>query len=253
MLNSNVLKQLLLSSCILFCSDVVQAEEANTRTISIGTFVENTKERQVYLKDRSRFIHSMVFEMMGYQLRLVNRPYLRSLQLANAGELDGTVIFKLKNDADLYGHKLELVGSSKPHQAASLDLYTKKGNATEILKGITSASIGIMRSLPNAKEYLNSIGIDPHIFKDYSSLFHVLEAGRVDAIILPSFIYKSFIAKGYNQDDFEYVKSIGCLESYMAFSVKRYGSARANELADEHGDTIGKLWERNSDIFYFDC
>jgi len=112
-----------------------------------------------------------------------------------------------------------------------------------------------MRSLPGAEEYFNRFGIEPHVFKDYTSLFKVLRAGRVDAILVPSFIYEVFLNGSHIQDkyEYEYVKSFGFLEGYMAFSVAKFGHKKADALAQEHGKTISKLREVKSDIFYFDC
>jgi len=235
------------------CTGFSLADISAGRSMTIGAYSENKRELEVYQKGWARLMHSSVFETMGYKLTLINQPYLRNLQLANAGQLDGAVMFKLDKDVDLYGRELFLSASTKPHIATELVLYTKKGNAEAVLKDITNVSIGSMRSLPGADEYFNSIDIEPHMFKDYTSLFNVLRAGRVDAILVPRFIYELFVYENYIQDKYEYVKSFGCLEGYIEFSIARFGRRKADALAQEHGKTISKLREVKSDIFYFDC
>ncbi len=248
-----MLKSLLLYFSLLVCTDPALSDISADRSMTFGAYVGNSMEVKIYKKGEMRFMHSSVFEMMGYSLTIINQPYLRNLQLANAGQLDGTSIFKLDKDVDLYGQDPNLSVSTKPHMASDLVLYTKKGNAKAVLKDIKNVSVGIMRVLPNSKEYLHSFGIDAHLFKDYTSLFQVLEAGRVDAIIVPSLLYEVFLSENYIEDKYEYVKSFGCLESYMAFSVEKFGRRKADELAEEHGRAISKLQEMKNDIFYFDC
>lgn len=248
-----MLKSLLLYFSLLVCTDPALSDISADRSMTFGAYVGNSMEVKIYKKGEMRFMHSSVFEMMGYNLTIINQPYLRNLQLANAGQLDGTSIFKLDKDVDLYGQDPNLSVSTKPHMASDLVLYTRKGNAEAVLKNVESLSIGIMRILPNAVEYLKGIGIKPQTFKDYTSLFHVLEAGRVDAIIVPSFLYKVFLSEKYIEDKYEYVKSFGCLESYMAFSVEKFGRRKADKLAEEHGRAISKLQEMKNDMFYFDC
>jgi len=235
--------------CTVFSLEAV----SDGSSITVGMYSENKKEVQLYQKGWARLMHSSVFETMGYRLTLINQPYLRNLQLANAGQLDGVVMFKLDKGVDLYGRELNLSTSTKPHIATELVLYTKKGNAKAVLKDMSSVSIGGMRSLPGADKYFNSIDVKPHMFKDYTSLFNVLRAGRVDAILVPRFIYELFVHENYIQDKYEYVKSFGCLEGYLAFSIERFGRKKADALAQEHGETISKLREIKSDIFYFDC
>jgi len=249
----NYHKSILFCLCVFLFSGFSLAAVPDASLMAIGAYSENKKEIEVYQKGWARLMHSSVFENMGYRLTLINQPYLRNLQLANAGQLDGTVMFKLDKDVDLYGRELHLSTSTKPHIATELVLYTNKGNAAAVLKDITNVSIGSMRSLPGADEYFNSIDIEPHMFKDYTSLFNVLRAGRVDAILVPRFIYELFVYENYIQDKYEYVKSFGCLEGYIAFSVAKFGRRKADALAQEHGKTISKLREMKSDIFYFDC
>ena len=54
--------------------------------------------------------------------------------------------------------------------------------------------------MPNSKEYFKGFGIEPRIFKDFTSLFYVLEAGRVDGILIPSFLYKAFVHENHIED-----------------------------------------------------
>lgn len=252
-LHRGAVNPIFLSACLMAHAGVVLADVFADREITIGAYVGNNMEVKVYQKGGARFMHSRVFENMGYRLKIINQPYLRSLQLANAGYLDGTAIFTLDKGVDLYGKDPNLSVSTKPHIASDLVLYTKKGNAKAVRQNITNVSVGIMRVLPNAVGYLKKIGIEPHVFKDYTSLFQVLEAGRVDAILVPSFLYQVFINESYIEDKYEFVKSFGCLKGYMAFSIEKFGRQKANELAEEHGRIISKLRERKSGIFYFDC
>jgi len=249
----NYHKSILFCLCVILFSEFSLAAVPAARLMAIGAYSDNKKEIEVYQRGWVRLMHSSVFETMGYRLTLINQPYLRNLQLANAGQLDGAVMFKLDKGVDLYGRELNLSTSTKPHIATELVLYTKKGNAKAVLKDMSSVSIGGMRSLPGADKYFNSIDVKPHMFKDYTSLFNVLRAGRVDAILVPRFIYELFVHENYIQDKYEYVKSFGCLEGYLAFSIERFGRKKADALAQEHGETISKLREIKSDIFYFDC
>lgn len=249
-----MLNLIMLPFCLLMCAELSLSDDSFDRTMTIGAYVGNSMEVKIYKEKGSvRLMHASAFENMGYKLTVINQPYLRNLQLANAGKIDGTVIYKLDEDVDLYGVTPYLSVSTEPHMATDLVLYAKKGHAEDIIQDIKSVSVGIMRVFPNTEAHLNNLGIKPHFFKDYTSLFHVLEAGRVDAILVPSIIYKIFLYSNYIKDDYEYVKSIGCLEGSMAFSVEKFGRRKADVLAQEHGEAISKLREMKSNFFYFDC
>ncbi len=249
-----MLNLLMLPFCLLICADFSLSDDSFDRTMTIGAYVGNSTEVKIYEEKGSmRLMYESAFENMGYKLTVINQPYLRNLQLANAGKIDGTVIYKLDGNVDLYGVKPYLSVSTVPHMATDLVLYAKKGHAEDIMQDIKSVSVGIMRVFPNTEAHLNDLGIEPHFFKDYTSLFQVLEAGRVDVILVPSIIYNIFLHSNYIQNDYEYVKSIGCLEGSMAFSVEKFGRKKADALAQEHGEAISKLREMKSDNFYFDC
>jgi|GEM_PF-4624261 len=108
--------------CAVFSLESVSADSSMT----VGLYSENKKEIQLYQNYRARFMHSSVFENMGYRLVFINQPYLRNLQHANAGKLDAAIVFKFDKGVDLYESELYLSVSSKPHMASELVLYTKK-------------------------------------------------------------------------------------------------------------------------------
>lgn len=246
----------LLLAIILFIATSYSFADNSDKKLHIGGFLKNPQEIGAFLDGKAYRIHDIVFGQMGYSVEFARNPYLRNLQLATSGALDGLIVYSLGTDnRTLADYPDSLIIGSEYQYSFTINAYGLIKSEIKITNedDLKLLSLGSMLSLRSLNNLLKSKGLQFQKFKDYTSLFRMLQAERVDAILVPSFLYRHYLEEELFPKNSELIYELECVRSFMGFSIASLGSARASQLSKLHSDVIKNFKQEKAELFLDDC
>ena len=237
---------------------LVNAEErsSDSELLTIGIHYSSSEEEQALIEQAIKRLYDNIYTRLGVDYQVVPVPFFRGVGQAGSGELDAMLVYEILPGVSVKGRLPEgLVVVPEMQSSVSLVLVALKSRRLPPLdtQAAKALKIGLQSPMAGYEEYLERNGYVYHGHGDYAGLYRLLQAGRIDAILITRYAHESLSAL-YRYSDFsEVVFQLGCLKSYMSYSSRSLGKARAQTYADEHGELLQELKQAGSDLLVQEC
>ncbi|BFM14685.1 hypothetical protein R50073_08680 [Maricurvus nonylphenolicus] len=247
---------LTLLGMLTFGSSALYGDETAKPVLKFGTALNNEDELIKSARKHVRKRHQAIYDRLGYQVELINNPYLRNIQLAADGSIDTLVV--MTSDIGIMNVKElpeSLILTQEPQHAMGLNLAALKSRAIEInkLDEAKSLRLGIIRAIPYIDRYLFGSGFNYQQFPDNTTLLHMLKAERLDIILTSSFLLEHISPTSELGLDIEMVYPMGCVYFYIAYSATSLGKEKAQAMANKHTTIIRELKRDQPELFHMQC